>query len=235
MKSRLRRELRIHRALSGLCCLATVSFIAMGLQASPQRNMGEITVERINVVEKDGRTRLVIAGSDRQADTVINGHVLGAGRKRPAGMIFFNDEGDEDGGLIYSGEKGNASASLTFDQYKQDQTLQLVYSESGGRRATGFKIMDRATMPMDEFFDKYNAAQQLPAGTERTAALAAIGATDNGASRVFVGKDLDGSSTITLGDQHGKPRLRMTVEANGAPSIQFLDDAGRVTTQLPSR
>ena len=38
-------------------------------------------------------------------------------------MIFFNDEGDECGGLIYgvseAGETKNSGMSLSFDQYKK--------------------------------------------------------------------------------------------------------------------
>ncbi len=47
-----------------------------------------------------------------------------------AGMLFYNDHGDENGGLIFSGGlvngKANNGGSLTFDRYHQDQTLQLL-------------------------------------------------------------------------------------------------------------
>ena len=234
MTSRIRRELRIHRALSGLCCLGTVSFIGMGLQSSPQRNLGEITVERINVVEKDGRLRMVISNSEEQHPGSINGKVLALNRKRPAGVIFFNDEGDEDGGLVFDGRGGSANASLTFDQYKQDQTIGLSYADTNGKRVAGLSVWDHADLPLDQFLDKFNDAQKLPEA-ERPAAMRAIGAQDNGARRVFVGKGNDGAAIVSLADAHGKPRLRMTVDANGAPSIQFLDEAGTVTSQLPPR
>jgi hypothetical protein len=35
-------------------------------------------------------------------------------RERPAGMIFFNDEGDEDGGLVYDGDKNSPCMTFTF-------------------------------------------------------------------------------------------------------------------------
>jgi hypothetical protein len=51
-------------------------------------------------------------------------------RKRPAGIIFFNDEGDEGGGLVFQGQKGESTASLTLDQYQQDQVWENMCSRS---------------------------------------------------------------------------------------------------------
>ena len=59
-------------------------------------------------------------------------------------MIFYNDEGTEDGGLIFSGKKENgkvsAVGSLTFDQYEQDQTIALQYIDDSGQRRAGLAI-----------------------------------------------------------------------------------------------
>ena len=43
--------------------------------------------------------------------------------------------------------------------------------------------------------------------------MQAIGANDNGAVRVFAGKNDDGAAVISLADSHGKPRLTLKVEA----------------------
>jgi hypothetical protein len=52
---------------------------------------------------------------------------------------------------------------------------------------------------------------------------------------VFVGKDVDRSASVALSDADGKPRLKLTVDANGNPRIEFLDDTGKVTQRLPER
>jgi hypothetical protein len=130
MKRSLRRELRLLKVWVFASTAALVLLGAGWLTAQPTRTrFDEIDVERINIVESDGRVRLVLANSSRQADAVIAGRVIAPGRSRPAGMIFFNQEGDEVGGLIFTGRAGAngpiASASLTFDQYHQDQTVAL--------------------------------------------------------------------------------------------------------------
>ena len=55
------------------------------------------------------------------------------GEARPqAGMIVYNDEGTENGGLIFSGKKNDkgeivdSGASLSFDRYGAGQTVQLA-------------------------------------------------------------------------------------------------------------
>src|SRR5437763_14575549 len=107
-------------------------------QSTPQKPRFDEIVQRINIVERDGRVRLVIANADRQAVTVIGGKEILPNRKREAGLIFFNDEGDENGGLTYGGrtESGvaRASAALSFDQYQQDETVTLRYSQPGKDR-----------------------------------------------------------------------------------------------------
>ena len=101
MSSRLRREIRLLKLYAGGSTLALVFLTAAAFRAqSPTRpKFDEIDVERINVVEKDGRVRLVIANSERQAVTVVDGQSILPNRKRDAGLIFFNDEGDENGGM----------------------------------------------------------------------------------------------------------------------------------------
>ncbi|REM99046.1 hypothetical protein DSI35_23130, partial [Mycobacterium tuberculosis] len=54
-----------------------------------------------------------------------------------AGMLFFNDEGTENGGLIYNGSldkngKPSSGMSLTFDRYQQDQQMQLLGVDDAG-------------------------------------------------------------------------------------------------------
>lgn len=52
MKS-IRREPRIHRTISGFSLLGMVVLATAAFQQASSRNLGEITVERINVMEKD--------------------------------------------------------------------------------------------------------------------------------------------------------------------------------------
>src|SRR5438093_10400736 len=111
------------RACVGLTTLASVVLATAAFrQAANAKSLGEITVERINVVDADGTLRLVIANKDRMHPGVMDGKVIE--RPRPqAGLLFFNDEGDEVGGLTFSGREKDgvrsANSGLMFRQLKQ--------------------------------------------------------------------------------------------------------------------
>jgi hypothetical protein len=236
---RLSRDLRLLRAWAALSALLVVVLAATAFRqvSAPPRNWGEISVERINVVDADGTLRLVIANKDRMHPGVMDGKVID--RPRPvAGLIFFNDEGDEVGGLTYTGqEKGGerrADAGIMFDQLKQDQTIGLSYTEKNGERRAGFEVWDRSDQRLSELIDKLNAANQIAEPAARNRAVAAVRASaPKGPRRVFVGKEADRTASVSLADADGRPRLRMTVDGGGAAAIEFLDAAGRVTSRLP--
>jgi hypothetical protein len=47
------------------------------------------------------------------------------------------------------------------------------------------------------------------------------------ARRLFVDRNIEGASLVSLCDRSGKPRLHVEVDAAGRPSITFLDDSGK--------
>ena len=202
--------------------------------------MGEITVERLNVVDANGTLRMVLSGKDKMHPGVMDGVMID--RPRPvAGMLFFNDEGDEVGGLTYTGTgapgAGRANAGIMFDQLKQDQTIGITYNEANGQRSAALQVWDRSeTVRLSELITKLNAANALPAGPERTKALAAIRATaPAGPRRLFVGKTTDKASAVVLSDAQGRPRLTLMVDATGNPRIEFLDETGKVVARIPEK
>src|SRR5688572_21571644 len=114
MTSSLRREIRLLQVYAAGSTLALVFLTTAAFRQPPpaagRPKFDEIDVERINIVEKSGRVRLVIANSERQAVTVVDGTPILPNRKRDAGLIFFNDEGDENGGMTWSGRTDNGAA-----------------------------------------------------------------------------------------------------------------------------
>ena len=41
------------------------------------------------------------------------------------------------------------------------------------------------------------------------------------------------AASVALSDAAGTPRLKLTVDADGNPRIEFLDDKGQVVQRLP--
>ena len=197
----------------------------------------EITVHRINVVEADGTTRLVLSNSERQAQVVVDGQVIAPDRVRPAGMIFFNEVGDEVGGLVFRGAETNdghsASGSLTFDRWKQDQTMALQYSELNGRYSSGLAIMDRPDRSLGAVADLLNRLHGATSDSERTRLTQELVARQPGyAQRVFVGRNSNETSTLELKDAEGRDRLVLSVTPEGQARIRFLDDSGDTVQEI---
>jgi hypothetical protein len=234
----IRRQLRILQVYMAMSfgLIAFLSITAFTQPNAPQR-IDELTVQRLNVVDANGTLRFVLSNKDRMHPGVMDGVTIN--RPRPvAGMLFFNDEGDEVGGLTYTGTDDNgrrANAGLMFDQLKQDQTIGITYSEGNGQRSAGLQVWDRSDQPLSELIKGLNDANALPEGTQRDEAVKAVRAkAQPGPRRVFVGKNTDKTATVSLADANGKPRLVMSVGADGVASIDFLDADGKTVQRIPA-
>lgn len=212
--------------------------LAAFTKASDHVRFKEIDVERINIVEPNGMLRMTISDAARSPGWVFHGKTY-PGRPKSAGMIFFNDEGEEDGGIGYGGRKVNgqieAGGSLAFDRYDQDEAVTLQYEEQHGRRQQGLMVTDRADLPIVELLTRRDSIMKMPAGPARDTALRLL-AANNGqplaARRLFAGRDPSRSAVVSLGDPMGRPRLRLVVDSTGTASIQFLDTLGQVTRTI---
>lgn len=239
MRISLRRQLRLLQAYAAtsFCALVFLVLTAFG-QTPASQKIDELTVQRLNVVDANGTLRFVLANKDRMHPGVMDGVTIN--RPRPvAGMLFFNDEGDEVGGLTFTGTDDNgrrASSGLMFDQLKQDQTIGITYDESNGQRTAALRVWDRSEQPLSDLIRGLNEANALPAGPQRDAAVTAVRAkSPPGPTRLFAGKTPDRAAQVGLADANGKPRLVLKVEADGTASIDFLDADGKTIQRIPSK
>lgn len=238
MRINIRRQLRalqIYTAVSfGLLVLLTITAFT---QANAQQRIDELTVQRLNVVDANGTLRMVISNKDRMHPGVMDGVTIN--RPRPvAGLLFFNDEGDEVGGLTFTGTDDNgrrANAGIMFDQLKQDQTIGITYSETNGQRTAGLQVWDRSEQPLSDLIKGLNTANALPEGPQRDEAVKAVRAkAPPGRTRLFAGKTPDRAAQVGLSDANGRPRLVLKVEADGTASIDFMDADGKSVQRIPA-
>jgi hypothetical protein len=211
-----------------LACLIAIVFLVRG---NGNKQFDQLTARRINIVEPDGQLALVISDKANQHPGRFNGKDLPA-REREAGMIFFNTDGDECGGIVYDGTKKEAGLALSVDQYKNDQIMQLQYQQDSGSglaRSYGVKLWDRSdrfTFP-DEiaYFDSLQNLHDTAALRRGEDTLVKQGLL--GVERLFLGRTKDGNTGLFLRDDKGIPRLRICVGKDNKPLIQVLDDHGQ--------
>ena len=235
MESRLEKEVRFLKIYAVAATLLCGVFLLTAFASQKRQKFEEIDVERINVVEKDGKLRMVIANNARQHPGIVNGKIIKRDGPRPPGMIFFNHLGDEMGGFIFgdNGGKGHFG-SITFDKVRGDQTVGFRHLESDdGTYQTGLEMWHQPNVPSDLLQERWEAAKKLPEA-ERKAAVQAMADRDELITqRLFLGKRRNQTTELVMYDIKGRQRIRMQVAKDGTPRLEFLDEAGKVVYGLP--
>lgn len=199
----------------------------------PHPSPAELTVERINIVEPDGRLKMVLSNQHRQHPGLINGKPVPS-RQREAGLLFFNSSGDECGGLIYDGTPQQADMVLSMDQFRGDQLLQVQYeaeaTPQGLLKSYGLKLWDRPEKPdlaqqqilVDSLKKTLNQA-----GFQRAMSrLRAAGFF--GRDRLFVGRTKQQEVGLFIDDKQGRARIKLYVDATNQAKLELLDQIGHV-------
>ena len=197
--------------MTTLLAAFTLGGSAAALGQDKVQQFGEIDVHRINVREPDGTLRLVIANHARLPGVIVRGKENPRVDRPYAGMLFYNDEGTENGGLVFGGRRNangevvDAGVALSFDRYGgNSQFVQLAGVQDSKNHIVGLTVSD----------------------TDATSTR----------RRVFIGHDKAGVASMSLMDRNGRKRIVLQVTPDGTPSIAFLDADGKVVNELgPTR
>jgi len=212
----------------------------------PVQGAGKITefdsirVHRIDVVEPDGTPRLIIADRAEYPGSFYHGHEIERpSRRDSAGMLFINDEGTEDGGLIYGGAttggKRSSFSHLSFDQYEQDQTVVMGTAlNPDGSRTAGISLSDRPDQSITpEDMAEAERIKGMPHGSARANAWAGFQKKyPLGQERASFSRDPDGSVGLALKDELGRVRLELRVGTDGRPALHLLDEKGQIKRSI---
>jgi len=145
-------KLSVQQVLIAYSAVLSTTFavvLLMGANARRSQAFDEIQVHRINVVEPDGTLRMVISNHDRLPGVIVKGKESPKVDRPQAGMLFYNNEGSENGGLIFGGhrnEKGeivDSGGSLSFDKYGASQIVQLAGVDDKDNKFAGLAVNDQ--------------------------------------------------------------------------------------------
>jgi hypothetical protein len=244
----LKRQLYLTQRLGvALGVLLGTFALAAFRSAEQRRRFTVIDVERINVIEPDGRLALVIADAHRMPGPIWKGKELARehsqGRAGSAGLLFVDAQGNEVGGLAYRAmvtDTGyTAHGMLTFDQHNQDQVVGLQYLDRGTNRIAGLRVWDRSTrVSIGDVLALFEARRKAPSQAARDSAQRRIDEIARsggfGAQRVFVGSE-DRNAGLRIMDTGGRERIRLLVDSANAARFELLDEQGNVTYSVPAR
>jgi hypothetical protein len=209
------------------------------VRSTKTMSLDQLDVKRINVRESDGTLRLAISGADKAPGIIIKGKEYPHPNRKAAGMIFYNDEGTENGGLTFGGEKaGNGTKGshghLSFDAYEQDQTMALDSHQEGTTSYTALQFSDRPDHSIMEEVQLMSSIKGLPQDQQQARIKAFVDQRGGPTTRMLLGRGPDSSVQLVLADAQGRQRIVMKVAPDGAPSLQMLDSAGKVIGEMVS-
>lgn len=220
-------------ATSALCAVLLLSGFDDPVQ---HQRFEEIDVERINIVEADGTLRMVIANEARQHPGIANGEVIERSGPRPPGLLFFNQHGDEMGGLVFgpNGERGHFG-SLTWDKVGNDQTIGFRHLEGdNGAYSTGLEMWQQPNIPVQQMIAQYEEASGIADTAARRQAVQELRQRGElTARRLFFGKGRNDAMLLDMRDAQGRTRILMSVAPDGTPTLEFRDTLGTVIARLP--
>jgi hypothetical protein len=230
---------RFLAAYSGILTLTFAITILAGFGIERRkRTFEEIDVQRINLVEPDGTLRMVISDKALWPGIYLKGKEHPHPNRKTAGVLFLNEEGTENGGLIFGGEKdknGKVSGHghLSFDAYEQDQIFSIDAGQEDGKHSSAVTMIDRPDYPIGELIDVLDRAKDLPKDKQQAEISKFSESHPAPHSRLYLGRADDKSVSLKLKDADGHDRVVIEVASDGSPAIRFLDSSGKVVSQLP--
>ena len=188
--------------------LSTMFGVLLLTGALPQKaqSFDEISVHRINVVEPNGTLRMVISNRNRLPGVIVKGKETPPVDRPQAGMIFYNDEGSENGGLIFGGrmnEKGevvDSGGSLSFDKYGENQIVQLAGVDDKNDKFAGLAVSDQHRRIWVGRTDNGNASISLMDA--------------KGKKRIVIQVTPQGVPTLSFLDENGRVLRELTGESH---------------------
>ena len=223
-----------------LTLLFLVAVLSGFAKSEPKHSFDEITVHRINVVEADGTVRLVLTNTAKSPGIYIKNkeYPHPSGRKG-AGLLFFDEEGTEDGGLSYGIDKDKtgrvvgSNGHLSFDQYMQDQIFTIDAGRDGDKKYSLLRMDDRGDYSITETLEALTRISKLPENQREGEIKKFLQAHPGDHPRVVLGRARDGAAVLQLKDTEGRDRILLRVAPDGTPKLQFLDSDGKVVSELP--
>ncbi len=179
------------------CVLSTALAVFVLVRARTPKvvHFDDVSAQRIDIVEPNGTLRMVISDHARLPGIIVRGHERPFARPQ-AGMLFYNDEGSENGGLIFGGYRNakgeviDSGGSLSFDKYGASQIVQFAGVDDKDDRFAGMRVNDKH--------------RRVWVGRDETGAAALALMDQQGRKRILLQVTADGTPSMTFLGPNGE-------------------------------
>ena len=250
METKLLRQIRVLQSCV-LVLFVSTAFLCINsvYPLLPKQRFKLIDAERINIRERSGTLKAALSNSAGFNE----GKRAEQGGARLSGLMFYNEEGEETGGLVYFGKAipggQDSDVTLTMDQYRQDQNVYLHHEEF--KDAHGLRIEDGLSInarpdwtKTKEEYATYAEMEKLRPEQRDELQLKSLQAGKISTRRLFFGvqRGIKGSETyddagMFIKNKWGRNTIRLYVDNDNRPHFQIYDPLGKTIIyelKLPS-
>jgi hypothetical protein len=206
----------------------------------PAQKFKVLEAERINIRERSGILRAALSNSAGFNE----GQRAERGGVTFAGLMFYNEEGQEEGGLVYSGKRSpsggqDADVTLTMDQYHQDQNVYLHHEEH--KDPQSFRIEDGLSInarpdwtKITEEYGIYAQMNKMTPEQRDELRLRSVQAGKISSSRLFFGVRRGTEHGVSYDDtgvfiknRWGRNAIKIYVDNDNKPHFEVYDPLGK--------
>jgi len=240
MEEKLSRQIRILQVWVVVLFLSTALLcINSAYPLLPRQRFKVLEAERINIREKSGILKAALSNSAgfNEFQRAERGGVTFSG------LMFYNEEGQEEGGLVYSGKAlpggQDADVTLTMDQFRQDQNVYLHHEEhkdsQGLRIEDGLSINARPDWTgVKEEYGIYGQMDKLSSEQQDELKLKSLQAGKIASNRLFFGvkrgvKDNApyDDTGVFIKNKWGRTAIKLYVDNQNKPHFEVYDPLGK--------
>lgn len=240
METKLLHQIRLLQICVLLLFLSTALLVFNALHPLlPRHKFKILEAERINIRENSGVLKAALSNSAgfNEFQRAERGGVTFSG------LMFYNEEGQEEGGLVYSGKAApggqDADVTLTMDQYRQDQNVYLHHEEH--KDAQNFRIEDGLSINarpdwtgVKEEYSIYGQMERLAPEQRDELRLKSLQAGTISSNRLFFGVRRGSEngaayddSGVFIKNKWGRNAIKLYVDSDNKPHFEILDPLGK--------
>jgi hypothetical protein len=243
----LKKKIDLVYILIAVLIIAVIWQTARCRDLSAQLSKDEVYLRSVNtgkldITEPDGTVKLSLFSKENLPPKKMNDTGLARTGDPSSGLIFYNDDGEECGGLLFSGQRdGGNRFNFYFDKYKQDPSMQLLHEEGDlSKRSFGNDLLIFSDKPDHSFTSVFPTIDSIRKNIKEPTAYknALLDLRSNGAfgfDRLELGRRDDKTVGLFLNDARGRRRLKICIDSLNEPKICFYNERGVLINEIGSQ
>ncbi len=210
MDTKVIKKLRALQIYNIFLTLILGYLVIIGFGGRKVQKFGELNVRRLNIISENGTERIVLSNAERMPLPRLQGREFPRSIS-PAGIVFYDQTGDECGGIALVNVKGIEKTMMVFD-YSNSEAIGFGKTETeDGDVDAGLVLLDKVPAEAD---------------------IMKVGSV--GKTRLTISNE-NKNVSISLRDTKGRERIILSVDSKDIAILKVLDENGETLFSIPRK